>query len=165
VARFTASVQVEAPAQSTWAALVDWPAHARWVALTSVRVLTPSGEGVGARFVGRSGVGPLSFDDPMEVTQWLPPADGQPGRCAVVKQGRVVLGSAWLEVTSLPGGRSRATWTEEIELRPVVLTRPFGMLVAALGRIAFTRTLRAMAAEVERIDRTDSGHARRGTDD
>jgi hypothetical protein len=149
VARFTATVQVGAPAARTWAALVDWPAHARWVPLTAVRVLTPSGSGVGARFVGRSGLGPLGFDDPMEVTQWQPPAGDRPGRCAVVKQGRVVLGSAWFEVTPLPGGRSWVAWTEEIELAPVVLTRPFAPLVAAAGRFAFGRTLRAMAAEVE----------------
>jgi hypothetical protein len=153
VARFTATVEVAAPATRTWAALVDWPAHARWVPLTAVRVLTPSGAGVGARFVGRSGLGPLGFDDPMEVTRWQPPVDDRPGRCAVVKQGRVVLGAAWFEVTPLPGGRSRVTWTEEIELTPVALTRPFAAVVAAAGRIAFTRTLRAMAVEVERAAR------------
>jgi hypothetical protein len=156
VARFTATVDVGAPATSTWAALVDWPAHGRWVPLTVVRVLTPSGSGVGARFVGRSGLGPVGFDDPMEVTEWQPPAGDRPGRCTVVKRGKVVLGSAWFEVAPLPAGRSRVSWTEQIELAPVALTRPFAAVVAAAGRFAFTRTLRAMAAEVERSAREDS---------
>jgi Polyketide cyclase / dehydrase and lipid transport len=156
VARFTATVDVGAPAARTWAALVDWPAHARWVPLTAIRVLTPSAAGVGARFVGRTGLGPIGFDDPMEVTEWQPPSDHRPGRCSVVKQGRIVLGSAWFEVAPMPAGRSRVTWTEEIELAPAALTRPFAALVAAVGRIAFTRTLRAMAAEVERTAREDS---------
>jgi len=149
MARFTAVVEVGAPASSTWEALVDWPAHGRWVPLTVVRVLTPSGAGVGARFVGRSGLGPAGFDDPMEVTLWRPPAADRPGRCEVVKQGRLVLGSAWFEVEQLPADRSRVTWGEDIELAPRALTRPFSGLIAAAGRIAFTRTLRTMAAEVE----------------
>ena len=150
MALFTAVVEVAAPAGRTWAALVDWPAHGRWVPLTTVRVLTPTGEGVGARFVGRTGLGPLGFDDPMEITEWEPPADGRPGRCRVVKQGRVVLGSAWFEVRDLPGGRSEVAWTEDVELFGAGLTRPLRRLVEIGGRLAFTRTLRQMAAEVER---------------
>ena len=149
MARFTATVDVGAPADRTWATMVDWPAHGRWVPLTRVSVLTPSGVGVGARFVGRSGIGPLGFDDPMQVVEWAAPSAGAPGRCAVVKQGRVVLGTASFEVADLPGGRSRVTWWEDIELAPVRLTRPFAALVSLAGRIAFTRTLRTMAREVE----------------
>jgi len=150
---FTARVEVDAPADRVWATITDWPAHGRWVPLTTVTVLTPSGEGVGARFVGRSGLGPLAFDDPMEVTRWQPPSgdladgSGRPGECHVVKQGRVVLGEAWFEVTPLPGGRSAVAWTEDVQVAPVALTRPFGRLLALGGRLAFTRTLRAMGAE------------------
>lgn len=150
MARFTAVVEVAAPAERTWAALVDWPAHGRWVPLTRVDVLTPSGAGVGARFVGRTGLGPLGFDDPMEVVRWEPPVEGRPGRCRVVKQGGVVRGEAWFEVHDLPGGRSRVAWTEDVVLVSALLTRAVRPLVELGGRIAFTRTLRAMAAEVER---------------
>ena len=38
------------------------------------------------------------------VVEWREPASGVPGRCRVVKQGRVVLGEAWFEVTARPGG-------------------------------------------------------------
>jgi hypothetical protein len=147
VARFTAVVDTYAPPARTWQTLTDWPAHGRWVPLTTVRVLTPSASGVGARFVGRTGVGPLGFDDPMEVVEWAEPAPGSPGHCRVVKQGRVVLGEAWFEVAERPGG-SRVTWSEEIEIAPVALTRPFGAIVGRIGRIAFTRSLRAMAREL-----------------
>jgi hypothetical protein len=148
VIHFVASVEVEAPAAATWAALVDWPSHARWIPLTTVRVLTASPSGIGARFVGRSGLGPIGFDDPMEVVEWRPPAAGEAGRCSVVKQGRVVLGTAAFEVHDLPGGRSRVDWVEDVDVVPVVLTRPFDRLIAVAGRLAFTRTLRAMAREV-----------------
>jgi uncharacterized protein YndB with AHSA1/START domain len=149
VTRFTATVDVRAPAERVWSALVDWPAHGRWVPLTRVEVLTRSGHGVGARFVGRTGVGLLAFDDPMEVVRWEPPGDGRPGRCAVVKQGRVVLGEAEFTVTALPDGRTRVVWSEDVRVAPERLTRPAGGLLAAVGRRGFERALRVMRSEVE----------------
>jgi hypothetical protein len=148
VARFTAVVDSPASAERTWRTLTDWPSHGRWVPLTHVRLLTPSGSGVGARFVGHTGLGPLGFDDPMEVVEWREPGDGVPGRCRVVKQGRVVLGEAWFEVAPRPSGGSTVTWTEAVEVAPVRLTRPFGRLVGLVGKAAFTRSLRAMAQEL-----------------
>ncbi len=149
VVHFVARVEVGATAERTWQALVDWPAHARWVPFTTVQVLTPSAAGVGARFVGRSGVGRLAFDDPMEVVEWAPPQPGRAGRCAVVKQGAVVLGTASFEVAELGGGRSIVRWTEDVQIVPVALTRWFSGVIAVLGRLAFERTLRAMARELE----------------
>lgn len=151
MATFEVVLDVPADVHRVWDAMVDWPAHGRWVPLTTVTVLTPSGAGVGARFVGRTGIGPLAFDDPMEVVEWRPPADGVPGRCRVVKQGRLVLGGAWFEVAAVPGPAgpgSRVTWVEEIEIAPARLTRPLGPLVAAAGKAGFTRALRVMAREV-----------------
>jgi uncharacterized protein YndB with AHSA1/START domain len=148
VARFTAVVEVPASPERTWKAVTDWPSHGRWTPLTTVRVVTPSARGVGARFVGRTGVGPLGFDDPMQVVEWREPAGGAPGRCRVVKQGRVVLGEAWFEVAPRPPAGSTITWTEDVQIVPVRLTRPFGWLVAVVGRVAFTRSLRAMAREL-----------------
>jgi polyketide cyclase/dehydrase/lipid transport protein len=147
MARFTAVVAVPAPVHRTWKAITDWPSHGRWVPLTEVRVLTPSPSGVGARFVGRTGVGPLAFDDPMEVVEWREPATGVPGYCRLVKQGRVVLGQAWFEVAERGGG-STVSWTEDIEIAPVALTRPFRPLLSTVGRAAFTRSLRVMSREL-----------------
>ncbi len=154
--RFTVERDVRAPATVVWAALVHWPDHGRWAPLTRVEVLTPTGEGVGARFTGRTGVGPLAFDDLMEVVTWTPPSgdgDGDAaGRCEVVKQGRVVLGRAWFTVTPRTlGGRPgcRVVWDEDVEVAPVLLTRPFGPLLAAGGRAGFARMLALMAREVE----------------
>lgn len=148
MARFTAVVRTPAPADRTWRLLTDWPAHGRWVPLTVVTVQTPDGRGLGARFNGRTGVGPLAFDDPMEVVEWQEPVAGVPGRVALAKHGRVVLGGAEIEVEDIPGGGSVVRWTEDVQLVPVTLTRPFDRVVAALGRRAFERALRAMAREL-----------------
>jgi hypothetical protein len=149
VAEVVVAVDVRAGARAAWDVLVDWPAHGRWVPLTTVTVLTPSGAGVGARFVGRTGIGRVGFDDPMEVVEWSPPAGGSGGHCAVVKQGRVVLGTARFDVDPTPDGGCRVTWTEDVELAPVRLTRPLAGLVAAAGRIGVRRAMLAMAREVE----------------
>jgi len=148
VARFTAVVRTPASAARTWQLLTDWPAHGRWIPLTAVRVLTPQGRGVGARFNGRTGLGPLGFDDPMEVVEWREPAAGVPGRVRLAKQGRVVLGGAEIEVEDTPGGGSVVRWTEEVRVAPRRLTRPFDPLLAALGRRSFERALRSMAREL-----------------
>lgn len=160
MARFTAQVDAPVPADVFWRVLVDWPRHGNWVPLTRVTVLTPSAEGVGARFVARTALGPLGFDDVMEVAEWREPASASsdasapPARCAVVKQGRVVLGGAAFEVEPTPGG-SRVTWVEDVEVVPVALTRLFAPLVSVAGRIAFTRALRGAAREAEELARSE----------
>ena len=127
---------------------------------------------MGARFVGRTslaaaGLDRLGFDDPMEVTQWLPPADGLPGRCGIRKLGRLVRGSAAFDVVALPGRRAprtRVLWEGDLDLPPRPLTRLLAPLVALAGRLAYTGALRAMAAEVvaERPGGAPAGRSRDG---
>lgn len=147
--RFTVSREVRATATATWDTLVDWPRHGGWVPLTVVRVLTDRPDGVGSTFVARTGIGPLGFDDPMEVVVWEPPAADRPGRCEIVKHGRVVHGRAWFSVTPLPGGRCRVAWTEDVTVSPRRLTRFAGPLVTLIGRAGFAATLRGLARDVE----------------
>lgn len=155
--RFVASTDVRAPAADVWALMTDWPAHGRWVPLTTVRVLTPLAGGVGARFVGRSslavvGLDRLGFDDPMEVTLWRPPSGTQPGRCEVRKLGRVVGGTAAFDVVPVQADGhdplTRVVWEEDIQVAPRALTRLVGPLVSLAGRLAFTATLRTMGREL-----------------
>ncbi len=168
MSRFVAVVDVDAPVQAVWDRLTDWPSHTRWVPLTTVRVLTPSATGVGARFVGRTSLAALGldragFDDTMEVTQWLPPGDGLPGRCGIRKLGRVVRGSAAFDVVALLGPahaggaglgaggaapRTRVLWEADLDLPPRPLTRLLAPLVSLAGRLAYTGALRRMAREV-----------------
>ncbi len=148
--RFTAQMPVNAPTGVVWQRITDWTAHERWIPLTTVRILTSDATGVGARFAARTGIGPLAVDDVMQVTVWAPPADELPGRCEVVKQGKVVLGGAQFEVRagSAPS-RSLVLWAEDIELAPARLTWPAGRLIAAAGRAGLMRALRIMARELE----------------
>jgi hypothetical protein len=156
MARFTARVQVGVGVERVWARITDWPRHGGWVPLTKVTVTSPRPDGLGAVFVGRTGLGPLGFDDPMEVVAWTPPEEGRPGYCKVRKLGRVVLG--WAEFTVEPAdGGSSVRWTEDIELVPVRLTSPFAGLIATAGRLGFGSALRKMARELEQEEEGVSG--------
>ncbi|MEU5089919.1 SRPBCC family protein [Streptomyces sp. NPDC021356] len=122
-----------------WRRLTRWPRHAGAVPLTRVTVLTPAPTRVGTRFVARTGVGPLRFDDPMEVTLWRPPADGEPGLCRLEKRGRTVLGWAEIEVRPGPGGRARVRWREELRVR--FLPAAFDPLLHRTARAMFGRAV------------------------
>jgi hypothetical protein len=114
---------VPLPVEQAWLRLTDWPRHADVVPLTRVTVLTPPPTGVGTVFVARSGIGPLAFDDPMEVVDWQPPA-----RCRLAKRGRFVTGWAEIEVRAYGEGHARVVWREELAVRPLpaLFDRPLG---------------------------------------
>lgn len=152
MARFTTCVVAAAPATAVWDAVTDWPAHSRHVALTTVTRSTPfdGTPGVGDRFVGRTGIGRLAVDDPMEVVEWSPPTGDLPGRCAIAKLGGVLIGRARIEVTPLSPSTSRVCWEEVVEIPPIRLTRLASPLVSAGGALVFGRVLRALVADAER---------------
>ena len=154
MARFTAVVPVAAPVDRVWDLITDWPAHSRWIPLTTVTVLTPQAGGVGARFVGRTHLGPIGFDDPMVVTGFVAPAGDEvgdaAGRCDVDKLGGVVRGTAWFEVQPLGSARCRITWGEDVDIAPRALTGLLRPLVEAGGRQGLRSVLRAFARDAAR---------------
>ncbi|GAA3115770.1 SRPBCC family protein [Streptomyces echinatus] len=125
------------PLDEAWRRLTDWPRHADAVPLTRIRVLTPPPTREGTRLVARSGVGPLTLDDVMEVTVWHPPAGGEGGLCRLEKRGRLIQGWAEIEVRPGPGGRSRVVWREELRVR--FLPRAFDGVVEHTSRLVFGR--------------------------
>ncbi|MFF4169676.1 SRPBCC family protein [Streptomyces sp. NPDC001744] len=131
--------------EEVWRRLTDWPAHGRRVPLTRTRVLTPGPNGPGTRFTARTGIGRLSFDDPMEVVRWEPPAAGRPGACRLEKSGRVVRGWALIEVAEAPGGGCRVVWTEELSVRGV--PGALDPVLARAGRFLFGRALDGLLRE------------------
>ncbi|WP_416978364.1 SRPBCC family protein [Streptomyces sp. T028] len=133
------------PLEEAWRRLTEWRRHGEVVPLTRVTVVTPAPTGEGTVFVARSGLGPLSFDDRMEVAVWHPPADDEPGRCRLVKRGRVVRGWAEIEVWPGPGGRTRVVWREELGVR--FLPSLFDPLLRTTGRWMFGRAVNRLLRE------------------
>ncbi len=138
------SVDVRAPAEAVWAAAVDWERQSQWVFLTTVRPTYAGGRGVGGRIVARTGLGPLAFSDPMEITEWRPPY-----RCVVRHLGRVVRGAAAFEVEPLPDGGSRFTWSEWLVLPLGVLGQVGFVLLRPLIAVPLRWSLSRFARWVE----------------
>lgn len=124
-----------------FAVVGDLPSYGDFVPLTRVEH-DPGSVGVGWRFTGLSGVGPLVLVDNMEVTAWDPPH-----RFAVAKLGPVLAGGARV-VLEPSGAGTRLVWQEEIVLRPSALGRRLGRLTDPVTRWLFTRALDAMTARV-----------------
>ncbi|MFI8511943.1 SRPBCC family protein [Streptomyces sp. NPDC085460] len=138
MSRFRVARSVPLAPAEAWRRLTDWPAHGRQVPLTRTAVLTPGPSRVGTRFTARTGLGPLGFDDPMEVVRWEPPLGDRPGVCRLEKYGRLVRGWAEIRVAAESGG-ARVVWTEELAVRG--LPRAFDGVLARAGRVVFGRAL------------------------
>jgi hypothetical protein len=140
MALFEVSARTSLSPEETWRRLVDWPKHAAPVPLTSIRVLTSTTSDVGTVFVARTGLGPVGFDDPMEVTEWAPPTDDEAGFCRLEKRGSAVTGWAELTVTPEPGGGSTAIWREDVHVWK--LPGLFDWPTAMSSRLLLGRVLR-----------------------
>ncbi|MFF2324402.1 MULTISPECIES: SRPBCC family protein [unclassified Streptomyces] len=129
------------PAAESWRRVTDWERHAAHVPLTTIT--TPLGQrgGLGTVFVARTGVGPLGFDDPMEVVRWTPPAAGRAGLCLLEKRGSLVRGRASIDVYPTDSG-SHVVWVEELTVRR--LPKWADPLIAGAGRRVFGQVLDGM---------------------
>lgn len=124
-----------------WARVTDWPRHGDHVPLTRVAVTTDGPPGVGTVFSARTQLGPLGFDDPMEIVRWQPPVDGGPGFCRIEKRGRAMLG--WAELTVEPRTvGSRTTWREDA--RPAHLPAFADGVSRRAGKAVFGRVVRRL---------------------
>jgi uncharacterized protein YndB with AHSA1/START domain len=136
------SVEVPAPAEQAWAALVDWERQGEWMLLTDVSTLdgdgqVPGAQGVGGRLAARTGVPlpggrRLGVLDTMLVTGWEPPR-----RVDVRHLGRVVRGTGTFEVRPRGDAACTFVWTESLDL-------PLGRL----GQLGWPLVRPAMVAGV-----------------
>ncbi|MBO9553148.1 SRPBCC family protein [Cellulomonas sp.] len=135
------------PADEAWALLTDVRHHERWIPFT--RVETDGPPGLGTRIVAVSGPfargGGRGLVDRMVVERYDPPGPGAAGVATFVKVGRVLRGSARIEVVAAGPTSSAVTWVEDVHLGgrlPRGLTAavvgPFvrGMTAYALARVA-----------------------------
>lgn len=119
--------------------LVDWDRHSAAIPLTT---LTYEGVArVGQRFVARTAVGPLGFDDVMVVELLRRPTGELPGVVEVSKHGRVLGGTVHWTVTPTPGG-SEIEWRQQLVVR--WLPRLLDPLVAAIGKVAYGMGVRRL---------------------
>ncbi len=136
------------PAAEAWRRVLDLRAHDRLIPLTRVTsgMLAADELAAGSRFVARTGLGPIAFEDRMVVDELTPPAGQGQGLARIRKEGRVVRGSIELKVTPRAGG-SVVDWRQEISVWGV--PRALGWLTAGAGRAAYGMALRRLLAHDE----------------
>lgn len=106
--------------------LTHYERHADFIPFTTVSVTGPR-DAVGTMVVAKTALGPVGFEDPMELVVWHWPEGTRPGLCRLEKRGKVVRGWAQITVTPLAEG-SMVHWHERADL-------PFeGRLLGRLGR-------------------------------
>lgn len=138
MAEFRLTRAVTLPIDEVWRRVTDWGSHAAQVPLTRLSSVTDGPTGVGTVFTVRSALGPIGFDDPMEVVRWEPPGVGRTGRYRLEKRGRIIRGWAEIEVQR-QGSGSIVVWTERLDIRP--LPGLFDRLVVRVARTVFGRAL------------------------
>ncbi|SDJ94716.1 hypothetical protein SAMN05421806_103437 [Streptomyces indicus] len=139
VPEFRITHRTPLPVDEAWRRVTDWQRHAAQVPFTRTTVLTDGPNREGTRFVARTGIGPIGFDDPMEVTLWEPPAPA--ARCRLTKTGKALTGWAEIEVQpAVRGTGSYVVWHED--LRIVRLPRFMDQLTARAGHLVFGYALR-----------------------
>jgi uncharacterized protein YndB with AHSA1/START domain len=144
-------VDVAAPPEQVWAALVDWDRQGEWMLLTDVEAVDGDGQGVGGRLAAVTGVKlpglrrRIGVLDTMLITAWE-----HPRRVDVRHTGQVVRGTGTFEVRPRRDGGSTFLWTEGLDLPLGVLGRAGWPLVRPLMAAGVRLSLRRFATFAER---------------
>lgn len=113
----TVRVDVEAPAETVFAAATDWERQEEWILGTTVRIRRGDGRSVGSEVEAVTGVSGIGVTDSMRITVWDAPL-----RCEVRHTGWMVRGTGVFTV--VPRGHAATfEWTERLELPLGVLGR------------------------------------------
>jgi hypothetical protein len=141
--RFELTIDSPLSAPEAWRRILDLRSHGVVIPLTTVtgEVLDPGALHEGSRFVARTGIGPLGFDDPMVFDEYVPPTDHEAGLARIRKEGRAVTGHITLRVAPTAAG-CVVGWRQRIGVRGVP-----SVLDAAVGRVAeaaYRRTLQQL---------------------
>ena len=133
---FELELLVPGTPDAVWARLWDLRRHTEAVPLTVVR--GPALR-AGSAFVARTAVGPLGFDDVMEVRSWEPSR-----RAVVVKVGRVLGGTIVARLAPDGAGGTRLHWCQEVAATGV--PDRLARLAVPAVRAGYRRALRQITA-------------------
>ena len=144
--RITVSIELDAPPSAVWRVVEPVERHVDWMAdATAIRFDTDQTRGVGTRFVCDTKVGPITLQDRMEITEWVP--EQRMG----VRHAGVVTGSGAFELEPIDlGRRTRFTWTEDLRF-PWYLGARLGEVIGgqAVMKQIWKRNLRELKRLVE----------------
>jgi hypothetical protein len=149
--RLDAGAEIDAGLDRVWEVLVDWRGQARWIPLTTLRVLSEHDEGLGVRIAALSGFWfrrlPVGLLDNFVVTGWSPPRDGE-AELEILHLGPYFTGEGVFHL-SQRGSTTRVGCTELVTVPGGPLTNFLVALTLPLMRWGFGQSLARLAAITE----------------
>jgi hypothetical protein len=142
---------------NVWFQMVNWELYGRWIPLT--KMINPEGViyngNVGEKFIGRTGISFLAFNDPMIVTESIPPVAGSNGftvaKLQVLKTGKVVKGSAGFTLEPINKGEiTKLTWWEDVEVLSPAFQKTFNWILEPVAKSSFQNVVNAIAKDLSR---------------
>lgn len=140
----SSSVQIAASRQQVWDLVADWERQGEWIPLTRVWRTGGTPGAPGETLTGRTGIGPLAFDDTMTVLEVE-----EPVRCRVAHTGRVVRGVGEFRLSEVEGA-THLVWEEQVDVPGGRLAPLLWRVASPLVRLGFAFALRRLARRVER---------------
>jgi hypothetical protein len=156
--RLEVATEVAAPVTRVWDELVDWSGQARWIPMTTVRIVSEHDAGLGVRAAALSGFWlgrlPLGLLDRFVVTGWTPPtpgADGHPlAELEVRHLGPYFTGDGVFALRGHETGTA-VTCVERFDLPVSRLLNPAARLLLPVMRRGFGASLKKFAAVCESV--------------
>jgi polyketide cyclase/dehydrase/lipid transport protein len=139
----TATVIVNAPAATVFAAFTAWERQSDWIPFTKVRVVKGDG-GEGSLIEAVTTVGPAVLRDEMRVARMDPPYEVR-----VVHCGRLLRGPGVLRCTPMEHDRTQVVWHEWFHLPGGVAGRVAWPVLWPGSKVSLTQALKKFARLVE----------------
>ncbi|TQM65102.1 carbon monoxide dehydrogenase subunit G [Humibacillus xanthopallidus] len=141
MAAFDVHLETDLPPAEAWRRVLDLRAHSEVIPLTTVTGdhLEAAALAPGSRFVARTALGPIGFDDVMVIDSIEQPVDGSGARARIHKEGKLIGGTIDFRVTPTTSG-STVDWVQQISVRGV--PRAADPVVARVARTAYGKALR-----------------------
>jgi hypothetical protein len=142
-AEVTATVIVNAPAATVFAAFLAWHRQGDWIPFTKVRVVDGDG-GEGSTIEAVTAVGPAVLKDEMRVMRVDPPYEVR-----VVHTGRFLRGPGVMRCTPMGPDRTQVVWHEWFHLPGGMAGRLAWPVLWPGSKVSLTQALRRFARLVE----------------
>lgn len=142
---FAAEIVIGAPARFVWDDIKELASHVEWMSdAVAISFLGPQTSGTGARFICKTRVGPFTFNDEMEVTEW------KPAKVISIRHLGDIGGRGTFSLVAA-GSNTIFGWSERLEF-PSILGGDAGasIVVPILTRI-WRRNLKTLKGRIERL--------------
>lgn len=139
----TATVIVNAPAESVFKAFTAWERQSDWIPFTKVRVVEGDG-GEGSLVEAVTAIGPATLRDEMRVVRVDPPYEVR-----VIHCGKLLRGPGVLRCTPMGEARTQVVWHEWFHLPGGVAGRVAWPVLWPGSKVSLTQALKKFARLVE----------------